>query len=178
MIKIEEEEDDDKSYGSAPCAYFTGMSNYFNYHTHDYNAKWTEMKWNGPCAQNITYHMDPRGSVDSYAFLLSREINRTQIILYSGNWDVVVPYVDTIKNIEQSLRLRKSYVFHPWFVGNQHAGFSQLYSGLLFLTVKGASHQVPQAKREAAYQIFQDSLSGHPEFQHLPEEIKSKFVTE
>jgi hypothetical protein len=122
--------------------------------------------------------MDPRGSVDSYAFLLSREINRTQIILYSGNWDVVVPYVDTIKNIEQSLRLRKSYVFHPWFVGNQHAGFSQLYSGLLFLTVKGASHQVPQAKREAAYQIFQDSLSGHPEFQHLPEEIKSKFVTE
>lgn len=46
---INEEEDDDKSYGSAPCAYFTGISNYFNFHTHDFKAKWTEMKWNGPC---------------------------------------------------------------------------------------------------------------------------------
>lgn len=126
------------------------MSNYFNAHTFDYHAKWTEMKWNGPCAQNITYHIDPRGSLDSYSFLLGRQ-NRTQIVLYSGNWDVVVPYTDTARNIKESLRLRESYLYGPWFVGNQHAGFSQLYSGLLFLTVKGASHQVPQSKREAAY---------------------------
>ena len=54
LIKIieknaEDKTDDDKSYGSAPCAYFTGLSNYFNAHTFEYNAKWTEMKWNGPC---------------------------------------------------------------------------------------------------------------------------------
>jgi hypothetical protein len=37
LIKINEQNtddnDDDKSYGSAPCAYFTGLSNYFNTHT-------------------------------------------------------------------------------------------------------------------------------------------------
>jgi hypothetical protein len=53
LIKINEQNsddnDDDKSYGSAPCAYFTGLSNYFNAHTFEYKAKWTEMKWNGPC---------------------------------------------------------------------------------------------------------------------------------
>lgn len=129
-------------------------------------------------AQNITYHMNPRGSVESYAYLLSRETNRSQIVLYSGNWDVVVPYTDTVKNIKSTLRLRESYVYHPWFTGSQygqHAGFAQLYSGLLFLTVKGASHQVPQSKREAAFQIFKDTLSGHPEFQHLPENMKAQF---
>ena len=59
LIKINEKkaegnDDDDKSYGSAPCAYFAGLSNYFNAHTFDYKAKWTEMKWNGPCV--IFYH--------------------------------------------------------------------------------------------------------------------------
>ncbi len=101
-----------------------------------------------------------------------------QMVIYSGNWDVVVPYIDTVKNIKDKLRLVESYVYHPWFVGNQHAGFSQLYSGMLFMTIKGASHQVPQSKREAAFQIFNDTLGGHPEFQHLPEKIKSQFVTD
>ncbi len=59
MIKINENQDDDnddKSYGSAPCAYFDGISNYFNFHTFDFKAKWTEMKWNGPC---VTFYHYP-----------------------------------------------------------------------------------------------------------------------
>ncbi len=86
-----------------------------------------------------------------------------------------MPYTDTVKNIKSTLRLKESYVYHPWFAGNQHAGFAQLYSGLLFLTVKGASHQVPQSKRKAAFQIFEDTLSGHSEFEHLPESMKAQF---
>jgi serine carboxypeptidase-like clade 2 len=99
-------------------------------------------------------------------------------VLYNGNWDVVVPYIDTVKNIKQKLRLRESYIYQPWFVNKQHAGFSQLYSGLLFLTVKGASHQVPQAKREAAFELFNNTLSGHPEFEILEKELKVNFVQE
>jgi hypothetical protein len=111
--------------------------------------------------------------MSAYRYLLGRETNRTQIILYNGNWDVVVPYIDTIKNIK-ALNLRESYIYHPWFVGDQHAGFSQLYSGLIFITVKGASHQVPQTKRAASLQLFTDTLGGHPEFEHLPEHLKFK----
>ena len=59
----------------------------------------------------------------------------------------MVPYIDTVKNIKKRLGLVEAYLYTPWFVNKQHAGFTQLYSGLLFLTVKGASHQVPQTKR-------------------------------
>lgn len=131
------------------------------------------MKWNGPCATNITYHINPAGSMAAYRYLLSREVSRTQIVLYNGNWDKVVPYLDTVKNIK-ALNLEEAYIYHPWFAGDQHAGFSQLYSGLLFLTVKGASHQVPQSKRLFAYQLFSDALSGHPEFERLPEHLQFK----
>lgn len=57
-------------------------------------------------AQNITYHINPKGSIDAYTYLLSRETNRSQILLYNGDWDVVVPYIDTVKNIKENLKLR------------------------------------------------------------------------
>jgi hypothetical protein len=46
-------------------------------------------------------------------------------------------------------------------VNSQHAGFSQHWSGVDYITVKGASHQVPQAKRREALQMFVNILSGH-----------------
>lgn len=52
--------------------YLDGVFNYFNAHTKEYNAKFPDMKWNGVCARNITYHIDIRGSVDSLRSLLAR----------------------------------------------------------------------------------------------------------
>ena len=49
----------------------------------------------------------------------------------------------------------------PLFLNEQHIGFSQVYSGVSFILVKGASHQVPQSKREAALFIFQTALESH-----------------
>jgi hypothetical protein len=48
--------------------------------------------------------------MDSYRYLLAlapttRKIN---IVLYNGNWDAVVPYLDTLKNIKK-LNLVESY---------------------------------------------------------------------
>ena len=46
----------------------------------------------------------------SYRYLLSRVVEANyQIHLYNGNWDVVVPYMDTIKHI-QALNLGESYL--------------------------------------------------------------------
>jgi hypothetical protein len=59
-------------------------------------------------AANITYNVDPSGSMDSYRYLLGRwETANYQIHLYNGNWDVVVPYHDTVENIRR-LNLRES----------------------------------------------------------------------
>jgi hypothetical protein len=61
-------------------------------------------------AENITYHIDYEGSMDSYRYLLSRIHEKNYVIhLYNGNWDVVIPYHDTIENIKK-LNLVESYV--------------------------------------------------------------------
>lgn len=39
-----------KYNGNAPCAYFDGISDYFNINAEAYKAKWKGMNWNGPCA--------------------------------------------------------------------------------------------------------------------------------
>ena len=68
------------------------------------------MKWNGPCAENITYNINPAGSMESYKYLLSLMLTdqKITIVLYNGNWDTVVPYHDTIRGIKD-LNLVESY---------------------------------------------------------------------
>jgi hypothetical protein len=50
-------------------------------------------------------------------------------------------------------------------VEGQHAGFEQLFSGINFVIFKGASHQVPQTKRAAAFDLFDSIIKGHGSFQ-------------
>lgn len=61
-------------------------------------------------ASNISekYNVLQSGSMISYKHLLSRT-GLYQIVMYNGNWDAAVPYVDTIKNL-QKLGLTHSYL--------------------------------------------------------------------
>jgi hypothetical protein len=47
--------------------------------------------------------------MDSYRYLLGRFSKKYSMNLYNGNWDVVVPYIDTIANIK-ALNLVESYI--------------------------------------------------------------------
>ena len=47
-----------------------------------------------------------------------------KVWLYNGDWDDVVPYRDTEKNLKE-LRMEKEGDWEPWFVGTHHAGFYQ-----------------------------------------------------
>jgi serine carboxypeptidase-like clade 1 len=45
-------------------------------------------------------------------------------------------------------------------VGDQHAGFYQMYdNSFTVITVKGASHMVPQAKPKASFQLFYNFIN-------------------
>lgn len=101
-----------KYNGNAPCAFFDGMSDYFTVNAEAYKAKWKGMAWNGPCAENITYELDLAGSMASYKYLIGRQRYYT-IALYNGDWDDVVPYTDTLKNMKKlNLEPNKAlYVF-------------------------------------------------------------------
>jgi hypothetical protein len=89
-----------KRFNGAPCAYFDGIFDYFNLNEIAYHAK-NSTKWNGPCAENINYNIDLKGSMQSYRILLSEIMDKKyQIVLYNGDWDDVVPYHDTILGIK------------------------------------------------------------------------------
>lgn len=37
----------------------------------------------------------------SYRYLLTKTAAQYRIVLYNGDWDAVVPYIDTIKNLRK-----------------------------------------------------------------------------
>jgi len=85
-----------------------------------------------------------------------------KIWLYNGDWDDVVPYRDTEKNLDL-LQKKKVGSFEDWHVDKHHAGFYQVYDGALtVITVKGASHMVPQSKPKQSYQMFYNFVNNRP----------------
>lgn len=94
--------------------------------------------------------------MNEYRYLLDR-LDKYHVILYNGDWDDVVPHLDTTRNLEK-LNLKPTDIYKPFFANNQHAGWSQIYGGLLFFRMKGASHQVPQSKRAEAYELFKQAM--------------------
>lgn len=98
------------------------------------------------------YKMDPKGSMTSIPSLLKKGI---KVFIYTGDWDDVVPFTDTYKNLERmSLKLQGGLT--PWIIDEQHAGFIRTYSyNLKVYQVKGAGHEVPLYQRERAYIMFE-----------------------
>lgn len=144
------------SANSAPCAFFDGISNYFNLNGESFHA--AANGWKGPCNENVSkeYKVTPAGSMEELIYLVNWGKYKT--VLYNGDWDAVVPYVDTLKNIGK-LYVATVGNYTPWFVEGQHAGFYQNYTmNLRYVTIKGASHQAPQSKRAAAYQLFSSTV--------------------
>ena len=95
-------------FNGAPCAYFDGIFDYFNLNEKEFHAKDPNMKWNGPCAVGeFIYHITPKGSMEQYEYLLGRP--GLALSLYNGDWDDVVPYIDTIKNMK-ALNQVESYL--------------------------------------------------------------------
>jgi serine carboxypeptidase-like clade 2 len=84
-----------------------------------------------------------------------------KVWLFSGDWDDVVPYPDTVYNLNL-LKMKKLGNQEPWFVGETHSGFYQLYDSLTLISVKGSGHWVPYFKREAAYQMFYNFINDKP----------------
>jgi hypothetical protein len=120
------------------CPNDNGIIQYFVAHASDYHSKSTE-DWT-PCT-DVNYDIDPKGSIAQYKRI--RLNSAVKIWLFNGDWDDVVPFPDTLKNLEK-MNIRAVGAYKPWFVGEDHAGFFQLYDELTVITVKGAGHMVFQ----------------------------------
>ncbi|XP_061977905.1 serine carboxypeptidase-like 25 isoform X3 [Populus nigra] len=84
-----------------------------------------------------------------------------RIWVFSGDVDSVVPVTATRYSLAQ-LKLATKIPWHPWYVKKQVGGWTEVYEGLTFATVRGAGHEVPLFKPRAALQLFKSFLKGQP----------------
>ncbi|XP_020523838.1 serine carboxypeptidase-like 25 isoform X3 [Amborella trichopoda] len=84
-----------------------------------------------------------------------------RVWVFSGDVDSVVPVTATRFSLAR-LRLSTKIPWHPWYVKKQVAGWTEVYEGLTFATVRGAGHEVPLFKSRAAFLLFNSFLGGKP----------------
>ena len=86
--------------------------------------------------------------------------NKVKVWLFSGDWDDVVPYTDTEKNVKK-LNRKKVGDWNSWNCGDQHAGHYQMYdNNFTVITVTKAGHMVPQTQPKPSYQLFYNFING------------------
>jgi hypothetical protein len=64
-----------------------------------------------PCTP-INYYIDPKGSLEQYKRILLNPA--VKIWMYNGDWDDVVPFPDTLKNLNK-MSIKPVGVWTPWF---------------------------------------------------------------
>nr|CAB3451344.1 unnamed protein product [Digitaria exilis] len=84
-----------------------------------------------------------------------------RIWVFSGDTDSVVPVTATRFAISH-LGLKVKIRWYPWYSAGQVGGWSEVYEGLTFASVRGAGHEVPLFQPRRAFRMFQSFLAGAP----------------
>lgn len=141
------------------CENMKGVENYF----HSNNVAFHSDKTNfAVCNWTIfdKYEVTNSGSMLEIPQILTETDYRVH--LFNGDFDDVVPFTDTLKNLEK-MGFRQSGALRSWKIKDQNIGMKREFVNgdkkLKFWTIKGAGHEVPQYKREAAYELFNSFLS-------------------
>ncbi|RDX62259.1 Serine carboxypeptidase 24, partial [Mucuna pruriens] len=82
-----------------------------------------------------------------------------RIWVFSGDTDSVVPVTATRFSLSH-LNLTIKTRWYPWYSSGQVGGWTEVYDGLTFATVRGAGHEVPLFQPARAYILFRSFLAG------------------
>ena len=108
----------------------------------------------------IRYSHDAGSMLPVHRDLLARGLTA---LIYSGDHDMAVPHTGT-EAWTSSLGLRERTPWGPWLTDEgQVAGYTVRYhEGLVFATIKGAGHMVPETHPAEALAMFSRFLRhGH-----------------
>ncbi|KAJ7531099.1 hypothetical protein O6H91_14G032200 [Diphasiastrum complanatum] len=116
-------------------------------------------EWTG-CSDTLhtNWQDSPSSMIPIYKKLLRSGL---RIWVYSGDTDSVVPVTSTRYSLDL-LNLPIAVSWYPWYLNNQVGGWSQVYKGLTFVTIRGAGHEVPLFQPARALRLFKSFLSGTP----------------
>jgi serine carboxypeptidase-like clade 2 len=114
-------------------------------------------KWTACSDPLIKYWKDSETSMlPIYKELMAAGL---RIWVFSGDTDSVVPVTATRFSLSH-LNLPVKTRWYPWYSGNQVGGWTEVYKGLTFATVRGAGHEVPMFQPRRAYILFRSFLAG------------------
>ena len=83
-----------------------------------------------------------------------------RVWFFSGDADACVPTLGTLRWINE-LNLTVDEEWRKWKIDGQQVGMIQKYTnGLVFLSIKGAGHMVPQDNRKVAKVMIDAFVKG------------------
>ena len=130
------------------------VQNYFDLYKFSFHSMSQYFSACNDTLSNI-YNRSKIGSMASYLRVLSE--TEVRVLFYAGDWDDIVPETYILENINK-LGYRQSGQTQAWINvrTNQHLGFKRTfikdgYNSLKYWIIKGASHDVPKSKPEAAF---------------------------
>ena len=90
-----------------------------------------------------------------------KEHSELRVWFFTGETDLAVPFLGSIRWMDK-LNQGIEVPYTAWHIKNQVAGHYQKFdSGLVFLTVKGTGHMVPQDKKPESKILLDAFLSGN-----------------
>ncbi|KAF3452946.1 hypothetical protein FNV43_RR03379 [Rhamnella rubrinervis] len=114
-------------------------------------------KWTACSDVLIKYWRDSENSIlPIYKDLIAAGL---RIWVFSGDTDSVVPVTATRFSLSH-LNLTTRTRWYPWYSGSQVGGWTEVYDGLTFATVRGAGHEVPLFQPKRAFILFKSFLAG------------------
>jgi len=84
-----------------------------------------------------------------------------RILVYSGDFDLVVPFESTQRWI-RCLGRPVTKPWHSWMIGKQVGGNVIEYDRISFLTIKGTGHMVPYYTPDKGFAFFQKWIDKEP----------------
>ncbi|KAL8052149.1 hypothetical protein ABFX02_06G194100 [Erythranthe guttata] len=81
-----------------------------------------------------------------------------RIWVFSGDTDAVLPLTATRYSIK-ALNLKANTSWYAWYDKQKVGGWSQVYEGLTYVTVRGAGHEVPLTRPKLALTLFRHFLA-------------------
>ncbi|EMS64875.1 Serine carboxypeptidase 24 [Triticum urartu] len=105
-----------------------------------------------------TWNDSELSMLPTYRMLIKAGI---RIWVFSGDTDSVVPVTATRFSLSH-LGLKTKIRWYPWYSAGQVGGWSEVYEGLTFASVRGAGHEVPLFQPRRAFRMFVSFLAGKP----------------